>query len=204
MGALFLLVTYYFLVVNPGEESGVTAPEDSLKAIEVEKRKADAALISKVKSAISQTKRLHGYNIGVECREGTVTLNGEVLTEIDKELAVSLARETNGVKDVNNQIRVVPQSTPQAVESRPQDPTSTVDDLELQANVRERLISVSELKDQAIEVKVQNRVVTLRGSVASEALKLRAEQIVRDSPKVTTVNNELSTISSSPKANPTT
>jgi len=194
---LLLLASYYFLVVNRNLTPDLPIQEDSLKAQDVEKRKADAVLISKVKSAISQTKRLYGYAIGVECRDGLVTLNGEVPTEIDKELAANLARETLGIKEVNNQIRIVAQAIPQSGDAISQDLTINVDDLELQANVRERISSVAELKGQQIEIIVQNRVVTLTGGVASDAQKLQAEQLVRNYPKVTSVNNQLRIRSSS-------
>ena len=188
---LFLLVAYYFLVVNRSLDTSVPTQTDALKTLDGEKRKAAAALISKVKSAISQTKRLHGYSIGVECREGMVTLTGEVPTEIDKELATNLARETFGVKEVTNQIRIMPEATPQPGETVNQDLAINVDDLELQANLRERVLSVAELKAQRIEINVQNRVVTLTGNVASEAQKLRTEQLLRNYPKVASINNQL-------------
>ncbi len=197
---LLLLVAYYFLVVNRSLNPSLPTQADSLKTLDAEKRKADAALISKVKSAISQTKRLHGYGIGVECREGMVTLTGEVPTEIDKELAASLARETFGVKEVTNQIRITPEATPQPGEAVNQDLALNVDDLELQANLHERVISVPELKAQRIEIKVQNRVVTLTGNVASEAQKFRTEQLLRNYPKVTSITNQLRIGTASPPA----
>lgn len=189
--ALLFLVTYYFLVVNRSTSPALPTQEDALKTLDAEKRKADAALISKIKSAISQTKRLHGYGIGVECREGQVTLTGEVPTEIDKDLAANLARETAGVKNVTNQIRIAPEATPQPGDTVTQDLAINVDDLELQANLHERLQAVPELKAQRIVIKVQNRAVTLTGSVATEAQKDRIEQILRNYPKVASINNQL-------------
>ncbi len=188
---LLLLIAYYFLVVNRNQNPTLPTQANSLKTLDAEKRKADAALISKVKSAIAQTRRLYGYGIGVECREGMVTLTGDVPTEIDKELAANLARETLGVKEVMNQLRITPAATPQPGEAVNQDLAINVDDLELQANLRERVISIPELKAQRIDIKVQNRVITLTGSVASEAQKLRAEQLIRNYPKVASVINQL-------------
>jgi osmotically-inducible protein OsmY len=188
---LLLLIAYYFLVVNRSVVPRLPPQEVTLKSLEAEKRKADAALIGKIKSALAQTKRLHGYSIGVECKDGLVTLHGDVPTEIDKELAANLAQETTGVKEVKNQLRVAPQATPQAGEVVTQDLALNVDDLELQANLREQVLSVPELKAQNIRIKVQNRIVTLSGTVASEAQKTRAEQLLRNYPKVTAVNNQL-------------
>jgi osmotically-inducible protein OsmY len=189
--ALLLLIAYYFLVVNRSLTPRLPTPGDTVKTIETEKRKADAALLNKIKAALSQTKRLYGYSIGVECHDGLVTLSGEVPTVIDKELAANLAIETSGVKDITNQIRITPEATPQPGAVARPNLILTVDDLEVQANVRERIISVPELKAQPIEIKVHNRAVTLTGTVASEAQKLRAEQLVQNTPKVAAVNNQL-------------
>ncbi len=188
---LLMLMTYYFLVINRSIAPNLPSQQNALKAEDSERQKADAALMSKIKSAISQTKRLHGYSIGVECKDGMVSLNGEVPTDIDKELAANLAKEIVGVKEVNNQLRIVPEATPLPGENKNLDLSVNVDDLELQANLRERIISVPELKAQSIEIKVQNRQVTLTGNVASEQQKIRAEQVLHNYPKVTTVTNLL-------------
>jgi osmotically-inducible protein OsmY len=192
---LLFLMAYYFLVINRPATPPALVSGTALQSPEGEKRRADAALIAKIKSAISQTKRLYGHSIGVEYRNEQVVLSGEVPTEIDKELAANLAQESSGGKEVINQLRVQTNITPEATLQLGviphQELTVNVDDLELHANLRERLMTVPELKAQRIKIKVQNRVVTLTGTVTSEALKLRAEQLARDYPKVTSVINQL-------------
>lgn len=186
---LLMLMTYYFLVINRSLAPGLPAKPTALQSENSEKQKADAALMSKIKSAIAQTKRLHGYSIGVECKDGLVSLNGDVPSEIDKELAADLAKEISGVKAINNQLRIAPEATPLPGENKAPDFSINVDDLELQANLRERIRSVPELKTQNIEIKVQNRAVTLTGNVASEQQRTRIEQLLHNFPKVTSVNN---------------
>ncbi len=188
---LCLLIVYYFLVVNRSINPPLSTQANSLKMLDAEKRKAEAALLSKVKSAIAQTKRLHGYAIGVEYKDGMVVLTGEVPTEIDKELAANLARETLSLKEITNQISIMPAATPQSSEGVQQELSINVDDLELQANLRERVLSIPDLKTQRITIKVQHRIVTLTGEVASESQKLRVEQLLRNYPRVTAVNNHL-------------
>ena len=141
---LLMLMTYYFLVINRSLAPGLPAKPTALQSENSEKQKADAALMSKIKSAIAQTKRLHGYSIGVECKDGLVSLNGDVPSEIDKELAADLAKEISGVKAINNQLRIAPEATPLPGENKAPDFSINVDDLELQANLRERIRSVPE------------------------------------------------------------
>ncbi len=82
-------------------------------------------------------------------------------------------------------------SWPQSSEGVQQELSINVDDLELQANLRERVLSIPDLKTQRITIKVQHRIVTLTGEVASESQKLRVEQLLRNYPRVTAVNNHL-------------
>ena len=190
---LLLLIAYYFLVVNRTISPQQMSQQTILLTQETERKKADAALTNKVKSAIAQTKRLPGYSIIVECKDSMIILLGEVPTEIDKDFAEALAKETAGVKEVNNQLRIIPGATPQPIENidGKADLSVNVEDLELQANLRERIMESSELKNQHIEVKVQNRAVTLSGNVASEQLKVKAEQIIHNVPKVAAIINSI-------------
>lgn len=188
---LLLLMTYYFVVINRSQVPTMPGRAVAQSSPKTEQQVVDAALMSKIKSALAQTKRLHGYSIGVECKEGMVALIGEVPTEIDKQLATELAQEVVGVKEVNNQLQITPEATPQPGENKPLNFTVNVEDLELQANLRERLLAVPELKAQKIAVKVQNRQVTLTGQVATEAQKARAEELLRNYPKVATVQDHL-------------
>ncbi len=190
---LLLLITYYFLVINRTISPQQISQQTMLRIQDAERKKADAALTNKVKSAIAQTKRLPGYSIIVECKDDIIILLGEVPTEIDKDFAEALAKETSGVKEVNNQLRIIPGATPQPIENigGKADLSVNVESLELQANLRERILESPELKNQHIEIKVQNRTVTLSGNVASEQLKVKAEQIIHNVPKVAAIINSI-------------
>ena len=186
--SLFLLASYYFLVVNRVTEEPpivATTPAD------FDKRQADAALSARIRSAITRTKRLYSLGIGVENKDGVITLTGEVPTEIDKDLAGKLAQETPGVKEVHNQLEVAP-SLKRPNDPEPQNSVAlNVEDLEMEANLRENLQAIPELKSQPIVIKVNNRAVTLTGRVGSEQQRQRAEQVLRGAPKVVSVSNQL-------------
>ena len=187
--SLFFLVSYYFLIINRDTEKPLPTP--MLTSQESDKKQADAALSARIRSAIMRTKRLYNLNIGVENKSGSITLTGEVPTEIDKELAGTLAQETSGVKAVHNQLQVLPGI------HRTNEPTTQdnaplyVEDLEMEANLREQLQAQAELKGQPILLKVNHRAVTLTGRVATEQQRLRAEQVLRNAPKVSSISNQL-------------
>ena len=187
--SLFLLASYYFLVVN--REAEKPHPVAVLTLQESDKKQADAALSARIRSAITRTKRLYSLNIGVENKAGSITLTGEVPTEIDKELTGTLAQETYGVKEVHNQLQVTP-SLHRANEPMTQGNAPLhVEDLEMEANLRESLLTLTELKTQPILLKVNNRAVTLTGRVATEQQRLRVEQIIHNAPKVSSISNQL-------------
>jgi osmotically-inducible protein OsmY len=187
--SLSLLSSYYFLVVN--RAAATTPLPATLPLPNTEKRQADAALSARVRSALTQAKRLHGHSISVETKGGFITLTGEVPSEIDKDLAGNLTQGVPGVQEVKNQLRVTPSL------KRPSEPTPQVntplpiEDLEMEANLRETLQASAELRPQTITIKVSHRVVTITGRVASEPQKRRVEQLIRHAPKVSRVINQL-------------
>lgn len=190
---LLFLISYYFLVVNRNLSPQYERQASTISSPDAERIRQDAALASRIKSALAQTKRLQGYTISVENKEGIVTLSGDVPSPFDKELAGNVAKETPGIKSVNNRLQIVLGATPQTGENNLNkiELSINVEDLELQANLRERIASFPDLKNQQIEIKTQQRAVTLSGNAESEPQRARIEQIVRAFPKVTSVTNLL-------------
>lgn len=64
----------------------------------------NAALAAKVKSALATRKGLNGADINIDARGSTVTLKGDVNTREQADLAEQVARQTDGVSAVNNQL----------------------------------------------------------------------------------------------------
>ncbi|NOT60517.1 MAG: BON domain-containing protein [Acidobacteria bacterium] len=149
---------------------------------------ADATTTGKVKSAFTLSQRLSAYDIEPATQDGVVTLTGQVPTEIDRELAEKVARDTRGVNQVNNQLAVEPNVKPSDASLRE---SQRVTDLEIQANLRERLAASTELSGKAIQIAVSNRNVVLSGEVETPAQKSGVEQVARSITNVAGVNNQL-------------
>jgi osmotically-inducible protein OsmY len=148
----------------------------------------DLAISNKVRSAFLLSKRLSAYSIGVETREGIVTLTGQVPTEVDKELAANVTKDVPDVKGVNNQLVVQPGLKPSEASVRE---GMRVSDLEIRADLNERMVASQALKGQNIQVAVQDRIVTLSGQVDTPAQKNGAEQLARSIANVVDVVNNL-------------
>lgn len=150
---------------------------------------SDLSVSSKVKSNFYLSKRLSPYELKVQTSNGTVTLTGLVPSEIDKELAGQVATDTVGVAAVNNQIDVSPNLKPTEESRRA---SARVMDLEIKADLREKLSLSQELNKFGLGVEVQDRIVTLTGEVDTATQKLGAEQVARSISNVVDVKNNLS------------
>jgi hypothetical protein len=68
---------------------------------------------------------------------------------------------------------------------------SGADDLWIWTKTRSALAYTEDLRDSTIDVDVENNVVTLSGTVPTEAQKAKAEQIARSIEGVANVKNEI-------------
>ena len=66
----------------------------------------DAGITSSVKSKLAADDAVKAYQVDVDTRDHVVTLSGTVDSVVAKERAVVLARGTNGVNDVVDNIRI--------------------------------------------------------------------------------------------------
>jgi hyperosmotically inducible periplasmic protein len=145
---------------------------------------ADASTTKKVKTALGLSRRVAGFEIDAATSDGVVTLTGQAPSEDVKSFAAEIARDTPGVKDVKNEIAVNPAAQPSIEGSR-------VEDLEIKTSILEAFTRSAELGGQQIEVKVENRIVLLSGSVETPSQKNGAEQTARAVSGVAGVTNDL-------------
>jgi hyperosmotically inducible periplasmic protein len=163
----------------------ITVPDSARDVI---RGVSDAGITAQVKAAFALSKRISAYAIGVDTKDGVVTLSGQAPSDIDRELAGNVARDTTGVKQVDNQIRVEPGLKPSDASLRE---SARVTDLEIHANLRERLAASEYLSGNEINVSVKDRVVTLAGRTQSLRQKTGIEQLARSLPNVADVVSQL-------------
>jgi hyperosmotically inducible protein len=122
------------------------------------------------------------FDINVDTREGEVTLFGVVSSDAEKRTAEAEVRKVDGVKEIDNELQVVPQSRQAAVERKDED---------IRQNVAQRIESRDDLSDANIDVEVSAGVVRLTGSVASQEDRLAALTAARRSEGVRSVVGDL-------------
>jgi hyperosmotically inducible periplasmic protein len=67
---------------------------------------SNAALTAKIKSKMALDDTIDASDINVDTTDGVVTLHGSVKSAAENQRAVQLARETEGVKSVNDLLSV--------------------------------------------------------------------------------------------------
>lgn len=158
---------------------------------------SDAGITTSVKSQLVADELVRARNINVDTRERVVTLTGEVRSAEEEAQALQIARNTNGVADVVDQIAIVaePASAPTTgiggIRGEPRPGEVLTADPNLTAQVKTRLLTDPDVAGLRIDVDTRDQVVTLTGTVRTEAEKSRALQLAREVEGVTRVTDRL-------------
>lgn len=76
----------------------------------------DAGITTAVKSKMAADDTVKAYKVDVDTKNKVVTLSGEVDTQAQREQAVLIARNTEGVSDVIDRLRVNPTAATSGVD----------------------------------------------------------------------------------------
>lgn len=146
----------------------------------------DAAITSRVETTFLLNEHLSMLNIKTDTKDGVVTLTGTVREESQRQLAEDLARQAKNVKDVKNNLVVVPGKVG---EKERRSFRQKMNDRGVEAAVRSRLLYHRQFKGLRINAESVNNVVTLYGVVPTEALRDAAGKIAMETKGVNEVIN---------------
>jgi hyperosmotically inducible protein len=172
----------------------------------------DAGITTAVKSKLVADDTVKAYEIDVDTTNRVVTLSGEVQTSVAKEQALKLARETDGVREVDDK-RTVSET---AASSGMLDDTDlddkakatgkdagrkaaeaadtaggVVTDAALTSAVKAKLLADPDVRGLKIDVDTNNGVVTLSGDIRTQAEATEAERLARTTEGVRSVISKL-------------
>ena len=171
----------------------------------------DAWVTSKIQAKYFTDPDVKGLDIDVTTRDGVVTLAGTVEGQAERRQAVAIARNTDGVREVQDQLQLRGGAEADsaagtagreaAAEGREagREAATAVDDTWITTKIQAKYFLDPEVKGHEVNVDTQNGVVTLKGSVASEAQKQAAEAIARETQGVTRVDNQLTVAAARPQ-----
>lgn len=191
------------------QSASAAAAQIKTQSAEARDRFSDAWITTKIQSKLVGDRDIHARDIDVSTHDGVVTLKGHVLNEPLRQLAVTLATNTDGVKQVVNQldIQVAPASpvraqsaaTPGAVAtsgtaaaSAPVTPTTNdSSDTRIATAIQSKYFLDDRIKGRHINVTSSSGVVTLNGEVADETERAQALLLARTTDGVTRVEDSL-------------
>jgi len=160
-----------------------------------------------------RSARLVGYDIQVECRNGEVTLLGEVPTAEQRALATKAAEGVAGVRIVNNQLalkkstqqargnapsRTASQSGARTAPTRQQQSIQQVqfeegdfDQNQAKADEIADRLRQSQFVGEGVEIQFQDGIASIIGTVSDAQRRNSATSIISRVPGVKQVNNQL-------------
>ena len=166
----------------------------------------DSGITTKVKAKMVVDDKVRAHEISVTTSDHVVTLSGEVDTAAAKQQAIQIARQTEGVRDVVDQL-TIKETAPTS--GRPSDnpdvsdrtrgtadaagdkarETATaagekVSDASITAAVKAKLLADKMVGGLKIDVDTEKGVVTLTGPVKSQAEARQAEKLAKETDGV--------------------
>jgi hyperosmotically inducible protein len=189
----------------------------TLALVAVACAQTDAGITTAVKSKLTTDDTVKAYQIDVDTKDHVVTLSGNVETPAAKERAVALARATDGVQNVVDNIRVaggdaaMPGEYPtsptgraagdeardeardagRTVSEAGRDVADATGDAAVTAAVKSKFLADTTVSGLKIDVDTKDNVVTLTGTVSSAAEKAEAVRIARATNGVKSVRDNL-------------
>lgn len=183
---------------------GVTAATAQVGAMK------DGWLVMKVHSEFVNEDLLGGSNIDVDVKNGVVTLQGTVTSEVARARALEVARKNDGVKGVVDQLRIAPPTSNKAERAADKaedtmdkagDKTASaakktgraIDDGWIKSKIYTQYLADwnTVLDDSDIDIDVSNNMVTLSGTVKSAQAKAKAVSIAKGTDGVKSVKDKL-------------
>jgi hyperosmotically inducible periplasmic protein len=145
-----------------------------------ERRSAsDTTINTAVKNRLAADPTTNAAKIDVDTSNGVVTLSGKVPTAAEKSEAERIARNTQGVRQVVNNI---------SAEGGEGGAGGTSNDAMILTSIKSKYVANGII---GTNVDVNNGEVTITGEVDNPQEKTRAEEIARQTSGVKSVNNQL-------------
>jgi len=140
--------------------------------------RSDSWIALRTKLALVASSPTSGYETAVDAKDGVVTLTGKVDTNEVKTAAEQVARKVEGVRNVNNQLQVVPEAQRHEI--------NAADD-KIKNEIQKLMDSDSKLQNLSLSVDSNAGVVSLDGSVDTVEQLWQAAQAIRKVPGVKAV-----------------
>ena len=213
---VLLAATVSFASAQEGAKRQARETAQDVKTATVKTGNAigDSWITLKIHSQFVPEDALSNSDIDVDTKKGVVTLNGSVASEAGRARAIAIAKATDGVNSVTDNLRIAaaPDMTAAARDAgaRAADKTKEVardsksaakeatgttgkaiTDGWLKSKIAAQFVTEDSLDKSDIDIDISKGMVTLNGAVRTMAAKNRATAIVKGTDGVKGVHNNL-------------
>jgi hyperosmotically inducible protein len=155
---------------------------------------SDAGVTASVKGQLVADELVKARRIDVDTRDRIVTLTGQVRSREEASKALAIARNTEGVADVMNRLTIA-SGTEMAAPTTgagalPPAAAAGVDS-GITTRVKAKLLADPDVSGLKIDVDTRAGVVTLTGTVNTQAEKSEALELVRQTDGVTDITDRI-------------
>ena len=191
------------LATGPVATTGTSTTREAGETVERTADRAGDAVSSawvttKIQSQYFADDVVKGRRIDVTTNNGVVSLSGTVESEAERQKALQIARNTEGVRRVEDRLGVAPQGTTAGAATRDttreqadRDLTEQMSDAGITARVQSKFFLDDTVKARNINVNTAGGVVTLEGQVTGEHEKEHATSLARSVDGVKDVQDRL-------------
>lgn len=154
----------------------------------------EGVLEGKLAMAIALNKHLNPFDIDIDVDGNRAVLDGKVSSEVERDLAESIASGIEGVATVDNRLSIEESLSADRRDNREKadrDFSQFFADVSTTASIKTELLANDSIKGLDINVDTYNDRVTLSGDVQTEAQKSLAESIAKKRDDVTEVINDI-------------
>lgn len=154
---------------------------------------SDKTLEDRIDYSLETNAMVRKYNLDVKVEKGVATLTGDVATAAQKSEAERLAK-VSGVTRVENKIQIDPSEDKSVADRIAKGLSRTgesINDAWILTKVKWFHTGADDLKGSDINVDVKDGVVTLKGTVRTEAGRAKAIALAKDTDGVKRVVDQL-------------
>jgi len=160
----------------------------------------DGWLTTRIQAQYFADKQVKARYVDVSTTDRVVTIKGYVDSPAARERALQIARATDGVRQVNDQLLIGQSPAAFAAESQPVATSGTAtagsgtappDDARVTTSIQARYFLDNVVKPRQIDVETREGVVTLKGTVASQDERAQALLLARTTEGVRRVEDDL-------------
>jgi hyperosmotically inducible periplasmic protein len=174
------------------------ASSTSNSTVVVAQQPTDETLKDRIEYRLETNPLVRKYDIDVKVTGGIANLSGDVATQAQKTEAEKLA-QIDGVKKVESLIKVDPDEDKTVADRIKNGMTKTgekITDAWITTKVKWFFMGEDALKGSDINVDTKDNVVTLKGTVKSQAGRVKAVELAKNTDGVKQVVDQLSVMTS--------